>query len=70
MFAAQTYHAAASMSMPTENPASVPIAELDGKKLSLTDTGLNRGMLAVVRHLREAGVSHPQAYVWQPPAPT
>jgi hypothetical protein len=65
IFAAHAYQAAASMSMPTENLQSKPLLILDGTPVSLTDVPLNRGMMAVIKELREAGVENVQAYVWR-----
>lgn len=60
---AQVFQAAASMSMPTPNPAETKIHLTDtGETLALADNALNRGMLAVTRQCREIGVENPQGY--------
>ncbi len=51
------YQAAAGLSMPVENPGSRPLFTHNDKTYSLSDMPINRGMLAVMKELRERGVS-------------
>lgn len=53
LFCSNIYTAAAQMTMPVENPESKPIVEFEGHTYSFADTALNRGMIAVMKELRE-----------------
>jgi hypothetical protein len=55
-----TYHAAASLAMPVENPAAKPMFTDGDKTYSFADIPLNRGMLAVMKELRERGLTEEQ----------
>lgn len=54
------YHAAASLSMPVENPAAKPLFSDGDKTYAFSDIPINRGMLAVMKELRERGLSEEQ----------
>ncbi|WP_104429743.1 hypothetical protein [Methylobacter tundripaludum] len=51
------YHAAASLSMPVENPAAKPLFTDGDKTYAFSDIPINRGMLAVMKELREPELS-------------
>jgi hypothetical protein len=53
-------HAAASLSMPVENPAAKPLFSDGDKAYAFSDIPINRGMLAVMKELRERGLSEEQ----------
>lgn len=55
------YAAAAQMSMPVENPAARPVFENAGKTYSFSDIPMNRGMLAVMKELRERNMTQEQS---------
>jgi hypothetical protein len=57
VFCSNVYHHAARLNMPVENPAAKPLFVDAGKEYALADIPLNRGMLAVVKELREQGYS-------------
>jgi len=54
------YHAAASLSMSVENPAAKPLFSDGDKTYAFSDIPINRGMLAVMKELRELGLSEEQ----------
>ena len=54
------YHAAAELSMPVENPEARALIQHDGKTFALSDIPINRGMLAVMKELRERGLTEEQ----------
>lgn len=54
------YHAAASLSMPMENPAAKPIFADGDNTYAFADIPINRGMLAVMKELRERGLNEEQ----------
>lgn len=55
------YGAAAHLTMPVENPANKPIVQdHKGRLLALSDIPINRGMLAVMKELRERQVDDRQ----------
>lgn len=54
------YHAAASLSMPVENPAAKPVIADGDKTYAFSDIPINRGMLAVMKELRERGLPEEQ----------
>ncbi len=57
LWCSNVYSAAAHLAMPVENPENQPILELEGKVYSFSDMPINRGMLAVMKELRDRGVS-------------
>lgn len=57
LWCSNVYSAAAHMTMPVENPATRPAFELDGSVYSFSDLPINRGMLAVMRELKDRAVS-------------
>lgn len=54
------YEAAASLSMPVENPAAKPLFADGDKTYSFKDIPMNRGMLAVMKELNDRGLSEEQ----------
>jgi len=54
------YYAAASLSMPVENPAAKPLFADGDKTYAFSDIPINRGMLAVMKELRERELSEEQ----------
>lgn len=54
------YHAAASLAMPVENPAAKPLIADGDKTYAFADIPMNRGMLAVMKELRERGLTDEQ----------
>ena len=54
------YHAAATLSIPVENPAAKPLFTNGDKTYAFSDIPINRGMLAVMKELRERGLSEEQ----------
>lgn len=54
------YQAAASLTMPVESPAAKPMFVHKGQSYSFSDIPINRGMLAVIKELRERGLSDDQ----------
>src|SRR5262245_22483445 len=64
VFMSNVYQAAASMTMPTENPESkASFADGKGNSLVLKDIPINRGMLAVTAELRKMKIEPAQAYM-------
>ena len=62
VFCAELYQAAASLAMPVENPENRPLV-VDGDKVyALSDRPMNRGMLAVMKELREQGYPEDMRY--------
>jgi hypothetical protein len=61
------YSGAAQLAMPVQNPAAKPVVEHDGKVYSLSDIPINRGILAVMKELREHGASEDvrKSMVWR-----
>lgn len=57
-FCSNIYHHAARLTMPVENPAAKTLFVDGDKGYALADIPLNRGMLAVMKELREQG--HPE----------
>lgn len=55
-----TYSAAAQLKMPVENPAAKPVLEYEDKLYSFSDNPTNRGMLAVMKELRERKIPEEQ----------
>lgn len=54
------YHAAASLAMPVENPSAKPLITDGDKTYAFADIPMNRGMLAVMKELREHGLTDDQ----------
>ena len=55
------YQAAAQMTMPVENPGARPLFADGDKTYSFSDIPMNRGMLAVMKELRERGQTQAQS---------
>lgn len=62
LYCSEIYAAAASMAMPTENPALKEIHIEDYGTVAFTDNPTNRGMLAVMKELREHGLDDRDRY--------
>src|ERR1700759_1418890 len=52
LFCSHIYHAAVSLKMPVQNPETRTF-NLEGQRFAFADLPFNRGMLAVIRELRE-----------------
>jgi hypothetical protein len=57
LYCVEVYQAAATMIMPTKNPETVKIELEDYGTLAFTDRKENRGMLAIMKEARQAGLS-------------
>ena len=56
LWCSNVYSAAAHLTMPVENPASRPAFAIEGKVYSFSDLPVNRGMLAVMKELKDRSV--------------
>jgi len=57
LWCSNVYSAAAHLTTPVENPENRPVMEIEGSVYSFSDLPINRGMLAVMKELRDRGVS-------------
>lgn len=57
LWCSNVYSAAAHLTMPVENPENRPVVEFEGNAYSFSDLPINRGMLAVMKELRDRGIS-------------